>query len=117
MKKSSQVHYSMVMHTIIANGNGHDRIKTHEIIPVIMNGTMKAIVFVKVDDKCYIVIGDTSPYKVNCYRNNKELSGLALIDGCGIWHEVEKDEGNAIYKKIIGTKTLTNNRITYRFTL
>ena len=94
-------------------------IKEKEILSVIIDSQFKTIVFVKDEDRCYIAIGDTTPYEAKCYWNNASITGLGLINtSTAAWYEVSKDEGNAIYAEILATKkTGKNGKPFYRWRL
>ena len=76
---------------------------------VIVNGEYRAVVFVKIDDNCFIVIGKTSAY------DKSYKTGLAMTHA-NEWYEVTKNEGNEIYKKIKATqRTSKKGNVFYRF--
>ena len=81
-----------------------------ELLSVIINGIFKTVVFVKIEDKCYIAIGETSAYDAACYWKSALRTGLLLINTkTADWYEVTKDEGNAIYAKIRNTAKIAKN--------
>lgn len=78
------------------------------LMSVIVDGVFKTIVFQKVDDRCYIVVGETGPYRATLYRNGA-VDGVTAIDAEDGWFEVTREVGNTIYKKIKATKRMTKN--------
>ena len=98
--------------------NDWDNRKETEILSVLINGEFKTVVFVKMAGRCFIVIGDTDAYTAAMYWNSYSVNGLTLIRSNEEWYETTKEEGNAIYAKIMATqKTSKNGRPYYRYTM
>lgn len=91
---------------ILDNNIGHG-VSEMEIVSVLINGEFKTVVFRKQDGKCYIIIGNSSAYDIACYYNNYSRRGYQLISGAGEWYEVEKTEGNMIYKSILSSQKIS----------
>lgn len=72
----------------------------------------KNVIFLKLDGNYYIVIGDNDRYSEVC-----GMTGLASTVHL-VWYETTKEEGNAIYKKIISTKKISKKGTPYyRFSI
>ena len=64
--------------------------------------------FQKVDDQCFIIIGRRNPM-----TRYTASTATGAIEGTGDWYEVTKEEGNRIYKYILGTRSFAKNGSTY----
>ena len=107
MKRTTSEFYN----NFVENGAGYigNRITETTFDTVIVNGEYRAIIFVKIDDNCFIVIGKTSAY------DKSYKTGLSMTYD-NEWYEVTKNEGNEIYKKIKSTqRTSKKGNIFYKF--
>ncbi len=96
---------------------GH-KIEEDELLSVIINGEFKTVVFCRIDEDYYMVIGNTSAYKAACYWNSTSVTGLTLIEGAGEWYTTSKEENEMLYKKILATKRKNKKgRPYYRFAM
>lgn len=100
MVKTTSEIYNSLMENAGSTGYLGNRITETTLNPVIVNGEYRAVVFVKADDKCFIVIGKTTAY------DKSYKTGLAMTHN-NEWYEVSKDEGNEIYKRIRATKKIS----------
>ena len=79
---------------------------------VLINKEFKNVIFLKLDGKCYILIGKNDRYSEACGMN-----GLASTIHCE-WYETTKEEGNRIYKEIKNTKKISKlGTPYYRFSI
>lgn len=107
MKRTTSEFYN----NFVENTKGYigNRITETTFDTVIVNGEYRAVIFVKVDDNCFIVIGKTSAH------DKSYKTGLAMTHN-NEWYEVNKSEGNEIYKKIKATqKTSKKGNVFYKF--
>lgn len=79
---------------------------------VLINKEFKNVIFLKLDGKYYILIGDNDRYSEVC-----GMSGLGSTVNTE-WYETTKEEGNRIYKEIKSTqKTSKRGNLYYRFSI
>ena len=75
--------------------------------PLMSGQAFKNVIFMALDGNYYIIIGDNDRYSETC-----GMTGIASTTNL-IWYETTKEEGNAIYKKIISTKVVSKKGNTY----
>ena len=74
---------------------------------VLVNGEWKMVGFQKVDDMCFILIGTRN------WATRWTAMSLSEAICNEEWYEVTKDEGNTIYKNILGSEKVSRKGKTY----
>ena len=82
------------------------------ILSVLINGDFKSVAFVKVVDKHYIVIGDTSAYRAAMYRT-ASIGCVQAIECNEEWFEVTKEESDKIKNEIYASKKMNKKGYPY----
>ena len=116
MTKSSNAIYEAALTDFVCNHVKHNvDSRFIESVLIKSNGYdgFYCVGFQKVDDQCFIIIG-----RRNAMTRYTATSATDAIEGIGDWYEVTKNEGNRIYKHILGTRNYAKNgNMYFRWTM